>query len=136
VVSVGQMATGRGVAFVTVALAALAVGIVGDTLFTMATHGSYALHDAQAPFRAMRLRTLVSVAVMSLAFVVSRDRAVLLVVGAAVGRAWYVATPRRRYAPALAAPLGIRRPAPPPADSAPAAPAYADAAAPPSTTAT
>lgn len=63
--SLGEMATPDGIALVSVSLAALAAGIVGEALFVMGTHASYARGDARSPFRAMVLKTLVSMAGMA-----------------------------------------------------------------------
>lgn len=58
-VGVGQLATEAGYAMVSGALAALAVGLVGQTVFFIATQASYARGDTRAPLRSMALQTAV-----------------------------------------------------------------------------
>ena len=62
--SVGEMATSEGIALVGASLVALAAGIVGETVFVVATHAAYARRDARSPLRAMIVKTIVSTAGM------------------------------------------------------------------------
>jgi hypothetical protein len=78
------MALGDGPTLLAVSIAALAPGVLGEAGFVLNTHASYAMHDARAPFRAMVLRSAVSLAVMGIALSLSDDRAVLIVLGLAV----------------------------------------------------
>lgn len=56
-VGVGDLGTSAGRAMVSGALAALAVGLVGHTVFFVATQASYAAGDTRAPLRSMGLQT-------------------------------------------------------------------------------
>lgn len=82
--SFGQMAAGRGVALVTVSLAALAPGVLGESAFILLTHASYARHDAFSPFRSMAVRTVVSIGGMALSFFFTGSRSVLVGLGLAL----------------------------------------------------
>lgn len=83
-VSFGEMATSTGFRLVAAGLAAMAVGVVADAVFTVATAGSYALHDLRAPLSGMAVRTGVSLAVMMGAFATDNPVTVVAVLGAAV----------------------------------------------------
>jgi putative peptidoglycan lipid II flippase len=83
-VAFGEMATSRGFDLVAAGLIALAVGVVADAVFTMATAASYALHDARAPLRAMAVRTAVTLGAMVTAVATDRPAMVVLALGAAV----------------------------------------------------
>jgi putative peptidoglycan lipid II flippase len=58
-VGVGRLATESGYVMVTGALAALALGLLGQTIFFIATQASYARGDTRAPLRSMALQTAV-----------------------------------------------------------------------------
>jgi putative peptidoglycan lipid II flippase len=83
-VSFGQMANGAGAALVAASLASLAPGIIGESGFVMATYGSYARHDVRSPFRAMLIRTGVSLAGMVVAFLLADGSALLIGLGLAI----------------------------------------------------
>jgi len=107
-VSFGEMDTKHGVTLLTVALAAGALGAVGDALFVVSTYASYARKDARAPFRAMALQTTVTCTGMLGALVLTGDVMVLAVLGAAITignlvSAWHLG---RRFMPLL--PRGAR----------------------------
>jgi putative peptidoglycan lipid II flippase len=59
VIGVGELGTPTGYAMVSGALAALAVGLVGHTVFFVATQASYAAGQTRAPLRSMALQTTV-----------------------------------------------------------------------------
>jgi putative peptidoglycan lipid II flippase len=56
----GEMATPDGVRLIAVALAAVSLGVLGDTMFTVGTPAAYALQDARSPLQAMLVRTAVT----------------------------------------------------------------------------
>jgi putative peptidoglycan lipid II flippase len=64
----GEMASATGVAMIAASIAALGVGIVGESGFLLCTSAAYARHDVRAPFMAMLIRTGVSVAGMLIVF--------------------------------------------------------------------
>jgi putative peptidoglycan lipid II flippase len=72
-----------GAALVAAALIGLAPGIVGEASFVLSTQASYATNDARSPFRAMAVRTALSIAGMTAAFAFDSPVAVLACVGAA-----------------------------------------------------
>ena len=73
VVAAGQMSTTAGVAMVAGSLSALAVGLVGETLFVISTQAAYARGDARSPLRSMMLQAVVCLAlVVPAAFVDGR----------------------------------------------------------------
>jgi putative peptidoglycan lipid II flippase len=83
IVSFGEMATAAGVGLLTVALAALAPGIVGDSRFQVGLHGSYACHDTRSPLRSMALCTAVSLLGVLVAFLLPAGTVVILATGLA-----------------------------------------------------
>jgi len=83
-VSLGELATDRGVELVTLALVGLAVGVVGQSLFVLCTYASYALGDARSPVRAMVVRTAILAPGLAVALALSRDGAVVLTLGLAL----------------------------------------------------
>lgn len=73
VVAAGQMSTAAGVAMVAGSLSALALGLVGETLFVISTQAAYARSDARSPLRSMMLQAVVCAAlVVPAAFVDGR----------------------------------------------------------------
>ena len=64
VVAVGDMSTAAGVAMVAGSLSALALGLVGETLFVISTQAAYARSDARSPLRSMMLQAVVCVALV------------------------------------------------------------------------
>ena len=79
VVAVGQMSSTVGVAMVTGSLSALALGLVGETLFVISTQAAYARGDARTPLLSMVLQGVVCVAlVVPVAFVDGRVLVTLL----------------------------------------------------------
>src|SRR5207245_10459298 len=69
-VSFGRMGSAAGVTMVAVSLAALAVAVVGQTGFTIATYASYARKDTRAPLRSMLLQAGTCLGLSSLALLV------------------------------------------------------------------
>lgn len=59
IVTAGQMSSAAGVAMVAGSLGALALGLVGETLFVISTQAAYARGDARTPLRSMVLQTVV-----------------------------------------------------------------------------
>jgi putative peptidoglycan lipid II flippase len=57
-VSFGRMGTSHGVALIAGALAALALAVVGQTVFLIATYASYARKDTRSPLRSMILQAI------------------------------------------------------------------------------
>jgi putative peptidoglycan lipid II flippase len=66
-VAVGRMGTEQGVHMVTVALAAMAPAVVGQTIFQVSTYESYARHDTRTPMRAMLLQAVVCLGIAAVA---------------------------------------------------------------------
>ncbi|MCW2771152.1 MAG: hypothetical protein JWR27_2585 [Aeromicrobium sp.] len=64
VVAAGQMSTAAGVAMVAGSLSALALGLVGETLFVISTQAAYARSDARSPLRSMMVQSVVCVALV------------------------------------------------------------------------
>ena len=64
VVAVGQMSSAVGVAMVAGSLSALALGLVGETLFVISTQAAYARGDAKTPLRSMVLQGVVCAALV------------------------------------------------------------------------
>ena len=64
VVAAGQMSTDTGVAMVAGSLSALALGLVGETLFVISTQAAYARGDARSPLRSMMLQVVVCAALV------------------------------------------------------------------------
>ena len=58
-VAAGQMSNASGVAMIAGSLSALAIGLVGETLFVIATQASYARGDARTPLISMVLQSVV-----------------------------------------------------------------------------
>jgi putative peptidoglycan lipid II flippase len=82
-VSFGEMAGPSGRDLVASSLAALALGVVGEGIFVMATHASYARNDAASPFRSSLVRTGVVVVGGAVAFT-RHGPAVLVALGLAL----------------------------------------------------
>ncbi len=64
VVAAGQMASTAGVTMISGSLAALAVGLVGQTAFLVTMQASYARRDTRTPLVAMTLQALVFIALL------------------------------------------------------------------------
>ncbi|KAA1397725.1 murein biosynthesis integral membrane protein MurJ [Aeromicrobium ginsengisoli] len=64
IVAAGQMSTDAGVAMVAGSLSALALGLIGETLFVISTQAAYARGDASSPLRSMMLQAGVCVALV------------------------------------------------------------------------
>ena len=80
-ISLGEMASGAGVALIAAAVGALGPSVLGDSAFFIATHSSYARHDASSPFHAMLIRTGVVAVGMLVAFLLADGTAVLVALG-------------------------------------------------------
>jgi putative peptidoglycan lipid II flippase len=81
VVAVGRMDTAEATGLVAVALASVSVGLIGESVFFLATQASYARHDARTPLRAMAIQAAVCLAFFGFAFTVD-GRSTLAVLGA------------------------------------------------------
>lgn len=81
--SYGAMATGAGITLVSVALAALAVGVVAESAFVLGTHASYARGDARSPLIASLFRTGTVLIGGAIAFLLDPGALVLLALGLA-----------------------------------------------------
>jgi putative peptidoglycan lipid II flippase len=90
-VSFGEMATATGRSLVAAAIGSLAVGIVGEAAFIVATSASYARRDAAAPFQAMAIRAAVAFVGMAVAFSVMHDTAILWTLGLSLSGANLIA---------------------------------------------
>jgi putative peptidoglycan lipid II flippase len=82
-VAYGGFATDAGTALIAASLGALAVGVLGETTFLVATYACYAREDTRTPMRAMLLQLLVSLGGASAALFVDGP-AVLAVLGGAL----------------------------------------------------
>lgn len=80
-VSFGEMTGSAGPSLVTACVAGLAVAVVGESAFQLATYTSYARHDARSPLVASVTGTLVSLACLPVALSLEDGTAVLLAVG-------------------------------------------------------
>jgi putative peptidoglycan lipid II flippase len=80
-VSLGEMASGAGVALIAASIGALGPSVLGESGFFIATHCSYARHDARSPLHAMLIRTGVVAVGMVVAFLLADGMAVLVVLG-------------------------------------------------------
>lgn len=83
-VAFGEMASPRGHDLLAVSLAALAPAVLGESSYTLGSYGSYALHDAKAPLRAMVVRTAISAVLIVVALTLFDDLAMLAALGIAV----------------------------------------------------
>lgn len=83
VIGVGALATPNGYAMVAGALGALAVGLVGHSVFFIATQASYAAGDTGGPVRSMALQTLICVALSCVVLVTAGSEKVPMLVGGA-----------------------------------------------------
>lgn len=81
-VSFGRMGTTVGIMLVAGALAALAVAVVAQTVFMIATYACYARKDTRSPLRSMVLQAVTCLGLASVALAV-HGTAVLVVLGAA-----------------------------------------------------
>jgi len=81
-VSFGRMNTPSGVTLVAVALAALAVAVIAQTVFMIATYASYARKDTRTPLVSMMLQATTCLSLASIALFV-HGTAILIVLGSA-----------------------------------------------------
>lgn len=81
-VSFGRMSSTTGVALVAVSLAALAVAVVAQSVFLIATYASYARGDTRAPLVSMLLQAVTCMGLASLALLL-QGSAVLAALGLA-----------------------------------------------------
>ncbi len=81
-VAAGQMSSAAGVAMVAGSLSALALGLVGETLFVISTQASYARGDARTPLRSMVLQAVVCAALVLLALSIDGRTLVTMLAGA------------------------------------------------------
>jgi putative peptidoglycan lipid II flippase len=81
-VSFGRMGSTAGVSMVAISLAGLALAVVAQTAFLIATYASYARKDTRSPLTSMLLQTAICIALVSTALLV-HGSAVLLALGSA-----------------------------------------------------
>jgi putative peptidoglycan lipid II flippase len=81
-VTFGKMEAGAGSRMIEISLQAVSLGIVGQTMFMIATYASYAREDTRAPLRAMRVQAIVCVGLTAMALMLD-GTAVLVVIGCA-----------------------------------------------------
>jgi putative peptidoglycan lipid II flippase len=79
-IAFGRMGTADGVALIAGSLAALAVAVVAQTVFMIATYASYARKDTRTPLVSMILQSVICLSLASLALTV-HGSAVLVVLG-------------------------------------------------------
>jgi putative peptidoglycan lipid II flippase len=89
-ISVGRMNTPEGVAMVAGSLAALAVAIVAQTVFMIATYASYARLDTRSPLRAMVVQAVTCMSLAAFALL-AHGTAVLVILGSAFSASILVA---------------------------------------------
>jgi putative peptidoglycan lipid II flippase len=77
----GEMATNEGVQLITVSVASVGLGLLGEAAFIMGMAASFARRDAASPLRAMALRMAVSIPGMAAALLFADGLAVLAVLG-------------------------------------------------------
>jgi putative peptidoglycan lipid II flippase len=82
IVAAGQMSSPAGVAMVAGSLSALAVGLIGETLFVISTQAAYARGDARTPLRSMVLQSMVCAALVVPALSVNGRAVVTVLAGA------------------------------------------------------
>jgi putative peptidoglycan lipid II flippase len=82
VVSIGRMGTAAGSGLVAAALSALALGIVGQSVFMVATYASYSRGDAWQPLRSMALQATVCLLILSVPLRLAPDRNPVVTTGA------------------------------------------------------
>jgi putative peptidoglycan lipid II flippase len=82
-VAFGQLDWGGGWELMALSLASLALGIVGETWFTLGTYAFYARQDVRSPVRSMVLRVGVSLCLMVVAWM-ARGPAVLVLLGSSL----------------------------------------------------
>jgi putative peptidoglycan lipid II flippase len=80
VIAFGRLHEAGGVGLIAPSIAALALAVVGETWFILATYGCYARHDVRTPLRCMVVRVGVALAFMTLAMF-SHGRTVLVLLG-------------------------------------------------------
>ena len=78
-VAAGEMATARGTAMISASLAALAFGLVGATIFLLATQVAYARGDTRTPLISMSVQTCVCLALCGLSTIARGDHLLTLV---------------------------------------------------------
>jgi putative peptidoglycan lipid II flippase len=81
-IAFGRMGTAHGVALIAGSLAALAVAVVAQTVFMIATYASYARKDTRTPLVSMFVQAVTCLSLASIAVAV-HGTAVLIVLGAA-----------------------------------------------------
>lgn len=80
-IAAGRLADGSGVALVTAAVAAMSLGLVGETVFVICTQAAYARGEAGIPLRSMVVQTGVALALFVPALLVD-GTTVVTVLGA------------------------------------------------------
>ena len=79
-VAFGQLHTGGGAALIAPSIAALALAVVGETWFILATYSCYAQNDVRTPLRCMFVRVGVALAFMTFA-IFSEGHTILVLLG-------------------------------------------------------
>ena len=82
-VSFGEIATPSAETLIAVSLASLAIAVVGESAFLLATQASYAAYDARSPLSSMVTRAAVTLIGMAATFVSSDPTFVLAMLGLA-----------------------------------------------------
>ena len=83
IVGVGQMSAASGYELISRALTALAVGLLGQTVFFITTQASYARGDTLTPLRSMALQSVVCIGLCAVAVAVADGATLLTLIGAA-----------------------------------------------------
>jgi putative peptidoglycan lipid II flippase len=87
-ISAGQLDSGLGVTMIEHSLAALSLGLVGETLFVISTQAAYARGDARMPLRSMMVQTGVCLGLLVPALFVGGSTALMGLGGAFAVASW------------------------------------------------
>jgi putative peptidoglycan lipid II flippase len=95
-VSVGEMAAGNGETLVAASIAAVALGVLGQSIFLACTQAAYARLDAHTPLKGMTTKAATSLLLMVPAALATHGVGTLIVLGLAMATgeltgAWYLA---------------------------------------------
>jgi putative peptidoglycan lipid II flippase len=112
-VAFGEMAGFGGIAMITVCIASLGIGAIGEATMVVLTSASYARRDALAPLRAMLVRFAVALVGMAIALTTRNEIAALAILGGSVSAANLLAAGYLHWRVVYALPgAGLRRRAP------------------------
>ena len=110
VMSIGKMGSATGTALVAASMLSLGPGILGETVFVIATYAFYARQQTRPPLRSMMVQAVCFMALAGLTFLV-RGIAVPIVLGlawsvASIVGAWHLVASLRKIVEGVVTPLG------------------------------